>query len=96
MKDLNEDGAKAVRAAEAPWAMKYSFGHPYTHRKYISDWKKTTEQSPPIKAHIITSVGNLSISVPALQPPCKRSIAHNSHDCRCSAPSPACSTVGAE
>ena len=66
MKGPNEDGAKAVRAAKAPWAMENSVGHSYTHLHYSSDKEKTTEQTLPTKAHIITSVGNLSISKSAI------------------------------
>ena len=43
--ETNEDGAIAVPAAMAPWAMKNSVEHPYTHWKDSSDEKKTTEQS---------------------------------------------------
>lgn len=59
MKDLNEDGATAVPAAVAPWAMKHILGHSCTHWQNSSNGKKITGQSPPNKLHIIALVGNL-------------------------------------
>ena len=47
MKDLNKDGATAVPAAMAPWALKHSVVHPYAQWQDSSNGKKTTERSIP-------------------------------------------------
>lgn len=61
MNNLNKDGARAVPAAMAPWAMKYRVGHPYTRWQDNSNGKKTIEESLPSRAHIIPSIDNYSV-----------------------------------
>jgi len=62
MKVINEDGATAVPAAVAPWAMKHILGHSCTHKQYSRNGRKTTGQYTSNKLHIIALGGNLGIS----------------------------------